>query len=101
MSGSERRVRVDAPTEGRNPRTLDIDTLPTLEVLQRLNDEDARVAAAVRDALPALAEAVDAAIESWEAGGTLHYFGAGTSGRMGMLDAAELPPTFSVDPRGP
>jgi len=91
-------VRVQAPTERRNPRTLRIDTLPTLQVLELLNDEDARVAPAVRAALPALARAVDAAVERYERGGTIHYFGAGTSGRMATLDAAELPPTFSADP---
>jgi len=98
MSTSRLAIRVDSPTEGRNPRTVAIDTLPTLEVLELLNDEDARVAAAVRNALPALAEAVDAAVDRFRAGGTVHYFGAGTSGRIGTLDAAELPPTFSVDP---
>src|SRR5688500_11925239 len=90
--------RVDAPTEGRNPRTMDIDILPTLGLLEMLNEEDATVAAAVRAALPALAEVVDAALARYEAGGTIHYFGAGTSGRLALLDAAELPPTFSVDP---
>ncbi|MFV2063558.1 MAG: N-acetylmuramic acid 6-phosphate etherase [Chloroflexota bacterium] len=91
-------VRVDSPTEARNPRTLMIDTLPSLGILELLNDEDATVAAAVRDALPSLARLVDAAVNSFEAGGTIHYFGAGTSGRIGTLDAVELPPTFSVDP---
>ncbi|MEX1296659.1 MAG: N-acetylmuramic acid 6-phosphate etherase [Candidatus Limnocylindrales bacterium] len=91
-------VRVASPTEGRNPRTLEIDTLPTLEVLELLNDEDARVAPAVRAVLPELARAVDAAVERYRAGGTIHYFGAGTSGRLATLDAAELPPTFSADP---
>ena len=90
-------VKVDSITEARNPRTVDIDNLPTLEVLMLLNDEDTRVAPAVRDALPALATAVDAAIERYQAGGTIHYFGAGTSGRIAILDAAELPPTFSID----
>jgi N-acetylmuramic acid 6-phosphate etherase len=90
--------RVDAPTEGRNPRTMDIDMLPALGVLELLNDEDAMVPAAVRTALPALAEVVDAAVARYEAGGTIHYFGAGTSGRLALLDAAELPPTFSADP---
>jgi N-acetylmuramic acid 6-phosphate etherase len=90
--------RVDAPTEGRNLRTVDIDTLSTLAMLQALNDEDATVPGAVRAALPALATAVDAAVERYEAGGRIHYFGAGTSGRLALLDAAELPPTFSADP---
>jgi N-acetylmuramic acid 6-phosphate etherase len=91
-------ARVDAPTEGRDPRTLEIDTMSTLSILEALNDEDATVAMAVRAALPALAQAVDVAVERYEAGGTIHYFGAGTSGRLALLDAAELPPTFSTDP---
>ena len=94
----ETRVRVQSPTEDRNPRTLDIDIVSTAAVLERLNDEDARVAGAVRAALPALTLLVDAAVERYAAGGSIHYFGAGTSGRLGMLDAAELPPTFSADP---
>lgn len=98
MSTRSPAIRVDSPTETRNPRTVAIDTLPTLGVLELLNDEDARVAGAVRDALPALARAVDAAVDRFRDGGTVHYFGAGTSGRIGTLDAAELPPTFSVDP---
>ncbi|HHC08710.1 MAG TPA: N-acetylmuramic acid 6-phosphate etherase [Actinobacteria bacterium] len=91
-------MRVESVTEARNPRTVDIDTLPTLDILGLLNDEDALVAPAVRAALPQLAEAVDAAVVRFGNGGTIHYFGAGTSGRIGVLDAAELPPTFSVEP---
>lgn len=87
-----------AVTERRNPRTSDIDIVPTLEVLRLLNDEDARVPAAVARLLPTLAELVDAAVERVRRGGRLHYFGAGTSGRLAMLDAAELPPTFGVEP---
>lgn len=98
MSDEELVVRVDSPTERRNPRTLDIDMLSTLRVLESLNDEDARVPGAVRAALPALAAAVDAAVDRYQAGGSVHYFGAGTSGRIATLDASELPPTFSADP---
>ncbi len=98
MSDARAAVRVATPTERRNPRTLEIDMLPSLEVLRLLNDEDARVAPAVRAVLPELARAVDAAVERYEAGGRIHYFGAGTSGRLATLDAAELPPTFSADP---
>jgi N-acetylmuramic acid 6-phosphate etherase len=87
-----------SPTEARNPRTVDIDRLPTQGILELLNDEDATVPAAVRAALPALAVVVDAAVGCFEAGGAIHYFGAGTSGRLALLDAAEVPPTFSVDP---
>lgn len=90
-------IRVDSVTEARNPRTVDIDKLSTLGILELLNDEDERVAGAVRGALSTLAKAVDAAVLRYEAGGTIHYFGAGTSGRIGSMDAAELPPTFSVD----
>lgn len=85
-----------SPTELRNDRTLDIDALPTLALLERLNDEDAMVAAAVRRALPDLASVVDAADRALRAGGRVHYFGAGTSGRLAVLDAAELGPTFGL-----
>ncbi len=84
-------------TEQRNPRTLDIDTLPSLDILRLLNAEDARVPAAVAEALPAIAGLVDATEQRVRSGGRLHYFGAGTSGRIAMLDAAELPPTFGVE----
>jgi len=91
-------VRVASPTEGRNPRTHEIDQLATVEVLRLINDEDRTVAPAVAAVLPTLAEAVDRAYERLRAGGDVHYFGAGTSGRLGVQDAAELPPTFSVAP---
>jgi N-acetylmuramic acid 6-phosphate etherase len=84
------------PTELRNDRTLDIDVLPTLALLERLNDEDATVARAVRRALPDLAQVVDAADRALRAGGGVHYFGSGTSGRLAVLDAAELGPTFGL-----
>jgi N-acetylmuramic acid 6-phosphate etherase len=90
-------ARVDAPTERRNPRTLDIDVRPTLEILELLNDEDATVPAAVRRALPALAQCVDVAVERLRDGRRIHYFGAGTSGRLAVLDAAEIPTTFALD----
>jgi N-acetylmuramic acid 6-phosphate etherase len=85
-------------TERPNPRTVDIDRLDTLGILQRLNDEDQLVATAVRAALPQVAEAVDVAFERWRRGGRVVLFGAGTSGRLAMLDAAELGPTFGVQP---
>ncbi len=88
--------RPGPPTEERNERTLDLDTLPTLSLLDRLNDEDALVAPAVRRALPALAVAVDEAAVRVAAGGRVHYVGSGTSGRLGVLDAAELRPTFGL-----
>jgi N-acetylmuramic acid 6-phosphate etherase len=87
-------VRVDSPTERRNPRTLDIDQLPTVEILRRVNSEDLLVAPAVREALPELAVAVDYAVATLRGGGQVHYFGAGTSGRVAAADAAEIPPTF-------
>ena len=91
-------LHVVSPTEERNPRTADIDAVPVLELLQRINDEDAIVPGAVRAVLPALAELVEATVNRLAAGGHVHYFGAGTSGRLGLLDAAELPPTFGVSP---
>lgn len=87
-----------SPTELRNDRTLDIDLLPTESLLNRLNDEDATVAAAVRRALPHLALVVDAAARALRSGGRVHYFGSGTSGRLAVLDAAELGPTFGLPP---
>ena len=87
-----------APTEERNPRTLDIDLRTTVDMLRLINDEDANVAGAVRSALPALAEAVDLASAALHAGHRVHYFGAGTSGRIAVLDAAELIPTYALEP---
>jgi len=85
-------------TEQRNPRSVDIDALPTLEVLRIMNEEDHKVAAAVAAELPRIAAAVDAIVEAMERGGRLFYIGAGTSGRLGVLDASECPPTFNVPP---
>jgi len=89
-------VVVTGRTEDRNPATEHLDSLPALGILTCINDEDARVAPAVRSVLPALADLVEHAVRCYEAGGTIHYVGAGTSGRIGVMDAAELPPTFSV-----
>ena len=91
-------LHVVSPTEERNPRTADIDAVPVLELLQRINAEDAIVPGAVRAVLPALAGLVEVTVRRLAAGGRVHYFGAGTSGRLGLLDAAELPPTFGVPP---
>lgn len=82
------------PTEQRNPRTHAIDAVGTTEILTMLNSEDARVAGAVSEVIPQLSKLVDAAVEAVRAGGRVHYFGAGTSGRLAVLDAAELMPTF-------
>jgi N-acetylmuramic acid 6-phosphate etherase len=89
-------IRVSSPTELVNPRTADIDVVPTLELVQMLHEQDALVPAAVAQVLPVLARLVDAAAARVQAGGRVHYFGAGTSGRLGVLDAAELLPTFGV-----
>jgi N-acetylmuramic acid 6-phosphate etherase len=85
-------------TEQSNPQTTDIDRLPTLEALQIINSEDSKVAQAVERALPAVARAVDGIVDKLERGGHLYYVGTGTSGRLGVLDAAECPPTFGVSP---
>ena len=87
---------MSAPTEERHPDTDAIDSMSTLELVQTINSEDARVAAAVARVLPELAVAVDLAVERIRAGGTVHYFGAGTSGRLAVIDAAELMPTFNA-----
>jgi N-acetylmuramic acid 6-phosphate etherase len=87
----------DLPTEGRNPRTLEVDVMPTLEVLRLINAEDEQVAAAVAEVLPQVAQVVDQAVDALRRGGRVHYFGAGTSGRLAVLDAAELPPTYGID----
>ena len=84
------------PTEARNPASEHIDQLSTLEMLRVINEEDARVAAAVAAELAHIANAVDAIAARFEQGGRLFYIGAGTSGRLGVLDASECPPTFSV-----
>lgn len=85
-------------TEQRNPRSGTIDRMPTLELLQLINDEDRTVPLAVAAVLPQIAGAVDFAVEALENGRRVHYVGAGTSGRIAVLDAAELIPTFGVDP---
>lgn len=85
-------------TEERNPHTRDIDILPTLDMLRLMNAEDQKVALAVREELPNIAAAVDAITIRMQRGGRLVYIGAGTSGRLGMLDASECPPTFGISP---
>lgn len=90
--------RVEAPTEQRNPRTTRIDTLPTVEVTRLVNAEDTRVPLAVSRVLPEIARAADIALDTLRAGHRVHYFGAGTSGRIAVMDAAELPPTYGIRP---
>lgn len=85
-------------TEASNPATVDIDALSTLDMLRRINGEDARVAMAVEDELPRISKIVDTVAARMRNGGRLVYVGAGTSGRLGVLDAAEMPPTFSTPP---
>ncbi|MCI1664836.1 MAG: N-acetylmuramic acid 6-phosphate etherase [Atopobiaceae bacterium] len=85
-------------TEARNPLTQDLDQMSPLELATVMNDEDEKVVAAVRSVLPKVAEAISWATESLERGGRIVYFGAGTSGRLGVLDAVECPPTFGVSP---
>ena len=85
-------------SEGRNPRTMDIDLLPSAEIVKLINAEDRLVPEAVEKVLPQVAEAVDLIVTAFEAGGRLIYIGAGTSGRLGVLDASECPPTYGVPP---
>ena len=85
-------------TEQRNPASASIDSLPTEDVLRIINAEDRKVAAAVEREIPAIARAVDAIVAAFERGGRVFYLGAGTSGRLGVLDASECPPTFNVPP---
>ncbi len=85
-------------TEQRNPRTQRIDVAATLEIVDLLNAEDARVAPAVHAVRAELARAVDLVVEAFRRGGRLIYVGAGTSGRLGVLDASECPPTFGTPP---
>ena len=85
-------------TEQRNPRTLHIDEVPTLELVRLINEEDQRVPQAVAAILPDIARAVDLIAARLAAGGRLFYIGAGTSGRLGILDAVECPPTYRTDP---
>ena len=85
-------------TEQENPRTRGLGELPTEDIVRLMNEEDARVAAAVRLVLPEVARVVDSVVERLRAGGRLFYIGTGTSGRLGVLDASECPPTFGVEP---
>lgn len=83
-------------SEGRNPETMDIDLLPSLDIVKRLNQQDNLVPAAVGKVLPQVAQAVDKITQAFRNDARLIYLGAGTSGRLGVLDAAECPPTFGV-----
>lgn len=83
-------------TESRNQNTLDIDQVSTLEMVKKINDEDKKVAIAVEKELPQIAKAIDSIVGRMKKGGRLIYIGAGTSGRLGILDASECPPTYGV-----
>src|SRR5690242_13208142 len=85
-------------TEQPNPASEGIDALPTSEILRVINEEDRKVAEAVSRELPSIGRAVDAIVDAFGRGGHLIYIGAGTSGRLGVLDASECPPTFNVPP---
>ncbi|MCS6712196.1 N-acetylmuramic acid 6-phosphate etherase [Brachybacterium sp. EF45031] len=89
-------VRLDSPTEERNPRTRDLDTLGEEELVARILAEDATVVAAVQAQSGALAALAARCVETIDGGGTVHYVGAGTSGRLGVLDAVELVPTYNA-----
>ena len=88
----------DLPTEAANAATANLSQLPTLEALQRINDEDQRVAIAVREVLSEVAAVIEQIAPRLADGGRLFYIGAGTSGRLGVVDASECPPTFGVSP---
>jgi len=83
-------------TESRNQNTLDIDKVSTIEMLTKINEEDKKVAIAVEKEIPQIANAIDRTVERMQNGGRLIYIGAGTSGRLGILDASECPPTYGV-----
>src|SRR5262245_36293470 len=85
-------------TEARNPASTELDELSTLQFVRLMNAEDARVIPAVASQAEAIAKAIEVATERLQAGGRLIYVGAGTSGRLGVLDASECPPTFNAPP---
>lgn len=85
-------------TEYRNENTKNIDLLSTIDIVRKINEEDKLVALAVEDELPNIAKAVDIIAKQFLKGGRLYYYGAGTSGRLGVLDASECPPTFGAEP---
>ncbi|VEH65602.1 N-acetylmuramic acid 6-phosphate etherase [Rodentibacter pneumotropicus] len=83
-------------TEQRNPRSMNIDQLSALEIVTLMNQEDRQVPLAIERVLPQIAQAVETIVTAFQQGGRLIYIGAGTSGRLGVLDASECPPTFGV-----
>jgi N-acetylmuramic acid 6-phosphate etherase len=100
MPRAARRAQIEQlQTERQNSVSADLDTLSALEIAQLINDEDTKVAGAVQNALPQIAQAIDVVASAIADGGRLIYVGAGTSGRIAALDAAECPPTFNTDPK--
>ena len=85
-------------TEQRNPNSMHVDSLSALEIVQLMNAEDKQVPLAIEKCLPQIAQAVECIVAAFQQGGRLVYIGAGTSGRLGVLDASECPPTFGVSP---
>lgn len=85
-------------TEESNPKSASLDEMPTTDILKTMNEEDQTIALAVQRVLPHIEQAVEAVVSAFKAGGRLIYTGAGTSGRIGVLDAVECPPTFSTSP---
>ena len=85
-------------TEQRNPNSMNVDSLSALEIVQLMNDEDKQVPLAIEKCLPQIAQAAECIVTAFQQGGRLVYIGAGTSGRLGVLDASECPPTFGVSP---
>ena len=85
-------------TEQRNPNSMNVDSLSALEIVQLMNEEDKQVPLAIEKCLPHIAQAVERIVAAFQQGGRLVYIGAGTSGRLGVLDASECPPTFGVSP---
>lgn len=85
-------------TEQRNPNSMHVDSLSALDIVQLMNEEDKQVPLAIEKCLPQIAQAVECIVAAFQQGGRLVYIGAGTSGRLGVLDASECPPTFGVSP---
>ena len=83
-------------TETRNKKTMELDQMSSLEIVTIMNQEDINVTSAIEKCIPTIAEVVDLVVKSFQKGARLFYMGAGTSGRLGVLDAAECPPTFGV-----
>ena len=86
-------------TESRNPATFDIDSKSTLQILKLINSEDKKIPESIEKVIPQIARGVELIVKSFKKGGRFFYIGAGTSGRLGVLDAAECPPTFGTDPK--